>query len=203
VLTRFDAPAIGGTPVPVSYMVVNRGSKPSGPFDTSIRMSPDSTVDLQDPLILSQHTANLDPGDSIVVSTTLDLPPEPRGSVFLGVAVDEANHVDEHVESNNRRIAPYAYASPRILVIRDLPNDQRQGVVAVPPDAVAAARSSPDDAYRRDAERGTASSVRADGSSTNDRRLTSGDSSVGIFSRVHVRAATSDWSIHDSPSVLG
>ena len=210
VLTYFDAPAIGGTPIPVRFTVVNRGSKPSGPFDTSIRISPDSTVDLQDQIILSRHTTNLDPGDSIAVSTTLDLPPEPRGSVFLGVAVDEANHVDEQVESNNRCIAPHAYAAPRILSIRDVPNDQGGNVSlqVLASDAGVAGSIVSYDAYRRDA--GVwhyESSARADGSSTYTILApTSGDSTaLGIPEQEFMaRASTSDPRTHyDSPSMLG
>jgi hypothetical protein len=114
-----------GGEVSVSFTIENTGDLSSGPFRTTLRMSPDSVITTGDLLLDSLYVSDIAVGMDTTVNVTARLPkPAPRGDVYLGVMADDLDDVLELNEGNNTAWDVFTYQVPSIHNVRDIPSDQ-------------------------------------------------------------------------------
>lgn len=96
-----ESPAAGAM-VQLSATVRNQGDLAAGAFRVAFYAASDGTVDAQDTLLGFQTLGALAPGASFVGTISVGLPAGfAAGSYKLGAIVDDAQLVDEGVETNN------------------------------------------------------------------------------------------------------
>lgn len=129
-------------PVDVSFTIANAFVDVDS-FRTSVRVSIDNTITVDDSALATVTLPGLTAGDDTTFSLSLTMPPDgPRGDIYLGVLVDDLDQVEESSEGNNSDANAFSYQVPLIYSVKDVLGDEGGWVFlkwyASPLDAISA-----------------------------------------------------------------
>ncbi len=111
--------AYPGTGFLARYRVANLGQRATGPFEAELRLSGDTTIDLNDTLLATvRFPAGLAVATASTATIALTMPSGiPVARYFLGIGVDSTAAVPETLENNNTAYDPGGIVSGPDLVI--------------------------------------------------------------------------------------
>ncbi len=100
-------PTSWGQQVQVAYAITNQGVADAGPFDVEVRLSPDSVVGTEDPIVGTVRVTDLAALSTTTDTLTIHLPASPPTGLgrvedaTLGLRIDPGSEVAEVKEDNN------------------------------------------------------------------------------------------------------